>query len=506
MRWAWFGCLVLLCGHSASAAEVQVYTSTRAISAVAVATDGSLWAATRGGVIHRTPDGSWRKFTVVAGLPSNEALGIALDGDTIVAAFPEASTRWENGAWSAEQPKPIILSQSKDGRLPTTTWQGKHCAATLTELTIGDGAAQRSFALPVSTGSHISALLPRGDKLWAAMFGDGVWEFDGKGWSLLDIGLPPQAREITCMADDGRNLWLGTRREGVWQFDGKSWVQHLQPDEPYDHNIQSIFQYHGNIYFSTLEEGLVARTAKGWVRYSDDVLSSNSPRQMVEFGGRLYVRHGSGKLDRFDGSAWTRNVFPNLPRKQASALATDGKRLYVAQWGGWSEFDGTAWRHNLKNPELQGYPITALLPAGGKLWIGTQGRGLAEVNTATNELKWHDERAGLPDDWIKVITQIDNTLLAGTFVGGLASWDGSKWTTPKEFSGTEITAIEPDTKGGAIIATRSGLYLRSADGVITPLIWGARGVCVSETQSICPTNKGLWVGTRTGIYFQPASE
>ena len=188
-----------------------------------------------------------------------------------------------------------------------------------------------------------------------------------------------------------------------------------------------------------------------------------------------------------------------LPRKQASALATDGDRLYIAQWGGWSEWDGANWTHRLSLPTLQGVPITTLLPDLERktLWVGTQGRGLAEIDLPTGELRrWHNEQNNLPDDWITEIARAENRLLVGTFVGGLASLrDGAAtWEITPDAAGENITGIAA-LKGAVYAATRHGV--RADASPVPPLVADSS----VEAQCLCATPTGLWVGTRTGIYF-----
>ncbi len=492
------GYLLLICSFT-QAKATEIYTSTRQITALASASDGSLWAATKGGVLQRKPDGTWCKFTRMDGLPSNEIIGVTVDSYIVTAVSPEATARFINGQWCVDTTPPKQISKGENTQTASTIWDGRECLATLTELRIKEKDKWKVVALPPGRGSHISALLPRGDHLWAAMFGDGIWDYNGKSWSRADVGLPRAAREITCMVDAGSSIWLGTRREGLWQYIDKHWTQELMPDEPYDHNSQSMTTYKGDLYISTLEDGLVVKTAKGWIRYSDAAISSNAPRQMVVCGNCLYVRHGNGKVDRFDGRTWFRDVCANLPRKQASTIASDCSRLYVAQWGGWSEFDGKSWKHNLKFPELQGYAITALMPGKDRLWIGTQGRGLSELDTNTGKLTWYDESNGMPDDWIKVIAQSGN-LHVGTFVGGLATWNGTKRSTTKGLSGMEITALVPDSSGkGIFIGTRNGLFHMQDNADIIPI----SSFIGCEIQALQLTDGELWIGTRTGIYMMP---
>lgn len=221
---------------------------------------------------------------------------------------------------------------------------------------------------------------------------------------------------------------------------------------------------------------------------------------MVTFGNSLYLRHGNGKVDRFANGSWERNACSQLPRREVSALAADERCLYVAQWGGWSEFDGQTWTHHLDLPDLQGLPVTALCPQNDTLWIGTQGRGLAEYSHSSHTLRWHDERKGLADDWITTLACINNKIYAGTFVGGLAEWNGVAWTSPKELQGENVTALEPDASGGLFIATRHDVWHQTRDNGLRRLQSNSPGLC-AEAQALCYVPGGLWIGTRAGLVF-----
>ena len=471
------------------AALDTVYTSTRNVSGIAVASDGCVWVSTRGGILRRDPNGAWRKFARADGLPSTEVLSITTEGEAIRATSPTASARWDGTSWQVEQTS-AVGAKNETARC---IWRGVEYVATPVALTVRGQGKDRPVPLPKSRGSHISALLARGGKLWAALYGDGLWTFDGKRWDRPKIDVPKAAREITALGQQGKTLWVGTRRDGMWEFDGRKWHQHLQPDEPYDHDCQAVALYRGKLYASSLEDGLLVLNHSGWSRIVEPDISSNSPRGIIQFQGRLYLRHANGKVDRFDGSKWERGVFAGLPRKGVSVLAADAQRLYVGLWGGWCEFDGRSWTHHLKHPELQGAVLTALLPDGDRLWIGTQGRGLIEFDRTTGVLTVHDERRGLSDDWIRCLALVGSSLYAGTYCGGLAFWDGSAWKTEGDIERIEVSALCPDGSGGLFIGTRHGLWRRTVDGtlaMIRPAL---------EVQALCTTDAGLWIGCRTEI-------
>lgn len=493
----------------ASPGRDAVFTSTREVTCLCVAADGSVWVGTKGGVLRCGPDGAWRKFTRADGLPSHEIRSIRADemGD-VTALTPRGSAVWSAGHWSVADGHQLAADSAAQQRVsaiqyPSAIWRGLPVEATPLGLRLGSGPKTRQVPLPPSTATHISAVLPHGDVLWVALFGDGVWSFDGTGWHRLDLGLPPAARQITALIEDAHThvLWAGTRRAGVWERREGKWSQHLQSDEPYSHNVQAVRVFRDMLVVTTLEDGVVVRTASGWRHYGADELSSNLPRQMVEFHGALYVRYSSEKVDRFDGARWQRDVFPALPRRQIISMAADADRLYLGQWGGWSEFDGQHWKHYLTLRQLQILPLMTLYPDGDRLWIGTENRGLAEFQHSTGSLHWHDERQGLPDDWVTCLARCGGTLYAGTFVGGLAWQEGpQRWTVRPELRGQNVTALAPDAQAGLFIATRYGVWYREPAGAWSSLN-GTVKLLDPEAQALCPTADGAWIGTRTGLFF-----
>jgi ligand-binding sensor domain-containing protein len=530
--------LLACCNASALTPEVEsVYTSTRYVTGIAVAPDNSLWVSTRGGILRRSPEGLWRKFTRQDGLPAHEVLSVRLEGDgTCLAVFPETEARWQNERWEIKK-IPSASEEEGNERKVTwaaeTIWRGERYIATPDGLhvekgrgqtdvppllgshptlhapsqgegkgEVGEGPGVRSIPLPPSRGTHISALLPRGDRLWVALFGDGLWTFDGKEWRIANVGLPAGARDITALAGNATTLFVGTRRAGLWEYDGKTWRQHLQPEEPAEHNAQAIAAYGENLFVSTLEDGLMVRTASGWQHLTAPELSSALPRQMVTFQGQLYLRHSTGKVDRFDGQRWERDIFAGFPRADVATLAADQNRLVFAQWGGWSEGDGKTWNHYLDIPDLQGRTPTCLLPDGDTLWVGVQGRGLLEFHRPTGKLRWHDERKGLPDDWVTCLARVGSTLYAGTYIGGLARYDGARWTDFPALRGDNVTALAPDADGGMYVATRRRVHFLDKKGEIrapdvkSPLL-------DTEAQALCLMDGGLWIGSRTGLAFLP---
>lgn len=426
------------------------YRSTREIERLQSAPDGAITAQTSGGN-WRLKDGKWSETG---------------------SALPDVAAVW---------------------------WRGQSVTANFDGLRVGD----KTVAMPASSGTHISAILARPNAVLAAIFGDDIWQWNGKAWARAGFNVPAAAREITALAQaaDG-TIWLGTRRAGVWSLRGKTWTQHLQSGEPFAHNVQNLCGFRGALWASTLEDGLIVRDANGWKHIGKPEISSNAPRQLVVFRDKLYVRHSDEKVDCFDGTTWTRNVFDKLPRKQIISLAADGDHLYLGQWGGWSAWDGAKFSHFLKLPALQIVPLVQIVPdpKTGDLWLATENRGLFSWDARAQKLRHFDERDGLPDDWITGVTRGGNRVYAGTFQGGVAWRDDGETRWHSSIWKANISALASDDSK-VWVATRRSLFCADNDGELKAC--DARlAPDQREVQALWPAENGLWIGTRGGLLFR----
>ena len=446
-----------------------------------------LLAATSGGVLW-IQNGAVSKYTRRDGLPANEAFDVGVENEHYVARFATSRALWD------ETKIEVSSAPAWKNQAPAAVWKNHKVVASLDGLEIG----KQKFALPQqASGTHISALLARGNVLLVAVFGDGLWRFDGKIWTR-GPQVPDEAREILSLAGDGKNLFVGTRRNGIFERAGESWKSLQSDDEPFNHNVQNLAEFDGVLWASTLDDGLIARTGKGWRHVSPPQISSSAPRQMLSWRDKLYVRHGNGIVDAFDGASWEKNALKTLPRRGVYAMAGDDKRLLAAGWGGWSEWDGQNWTPHYDLPELKGVPIMNMATQGDDIWIGTQSRGIAKWTRATNELKFFDERDGLNDDWITALYVQGARVWAGTFVGGLYVFENDKWRAFDETKGENVTAIVPDKSGGVWATTRRGLFRARGDN--------AEKVSESwlddEQQALCADENGLWIGARTSLDYR----
>lgn len=476
-------CFLVALGPGASADALQIFTSTREVRSLQIAPGGTLWAATTGGILRFDKRHNyWTKFTRREGLPSHEwRRALLLKNNPAFVAMDGTAVQYRGGRWRR-------LSRVREPRY--LLWRGQKVTSTLDGISLGN----RAVAAPAG-GALVTAILPRGSVLLVALFGDGLWRYDGIMWTRAFPDLPSNARQITALAGDAKTLWLGTRREGIFRWQSGRWQQFQQADEPYFHNVQNAAFFEGATWFSTLEDGLVVREKNTWKHFAPPQISSNAPRHLIVFKGALYVRHGDGIVDRFQRGAWTKNLFSGLPRRPY-ALAADDKYLYTAAWGGWSQWDGAAWQHHFDVPQLQGVPLMGLLPDGESLWIATQSLGAGQWQPDKKQVQWLDERHGLPDDWVTTLARFSSGIFAGTFVGGLARVDknGVASHAFSQLRGDNVTALEANEEF-LYAGTRRGLWRLDRSGEISK----STVPLDSEIQALCWTPQGLWIGTRTSV-------
>lgn len=93
--------------------------------------------------------------------------------------------------------------------------------------------------------------------------------------------------------------------------------------------------------------------------------------------------------------------------------------------------------------------VTALAALGGKLFVGTAGQGIAEVELSSGNMVRHTVAKGLPSDSITSLAFFQGRLYAGTSAG-IASLDGEQWSALTTAGGLPmrnvVLAASPDGK------------------------------------------------------------
>lgn len=341
------------------------------VSSLTVDDDGRVWAvveshagtAAEGGVA-RFVDGRWTIDRGGEDLPGTPT-SLAVDGDGAVwAASPGGVARFDDGQW---------ISWRADGALP---------------------------------GGGVSSLSVGADGVWAATH-DGVARFADGQWTSWTTGAELVGDWIVTLATAG---------------DGRVWAVAAagrpQPDGPI-----------GNATLLRLDRG--GWTAVAEVPY-DDVrsLAVDGDGILWALTGRQVAPHRwrSG-LARFDGQGWTAvSGEGGLPHEEVQAMTVGGEgAVWAATPGGVARFADGTWTRYVTGAGPPGERVAAVAVADdGTLWAGGR-TGVSRL--ADGEWTSWSGADGLADDQVHGLTIGDDGTVWAATASGVSRFDGDQWTS-----------------------------------------------------------------------------
>ncbi|MCO5297823.1 MAG: hypothetical protein M9921_13305 [Fimbriimonadaceae bacterium] len=480
--------VLLLLGPSAS----TFWGDYRTVTALAFDAKGTLWAATRGGLVAYDLQGGAKAFGWNGLLEGRGPEDVWIRDGIPFASTGASVGSWEDGHWvdhpelTPRRPTPIA-AEAPGFRVPDRpVWP--------------ESAGFPFVPPPGTTGTHVSAVAGDARLLIAAWYGDGLWVLENESWRRLAGGSRPEFAAVRSLAWHGNDLALATFDGDVWIRAKGKWKHRAPPPGP-GGSVYGLTTFDGRLFASTFEEGLAVLTGGRWAHAVPPSMTGRHPRELVEFQGKLYVRQSTGEVDRFDRKAWTRNVFPWLLRGSSTCLGDGEGRLLVGQFGGWSEFDGQRWSHFLDVEALQGQVVTALASDRGMVWVGTQQSGVVAVDRKTKSAMTLDLRSGLGDDWVRRILADTRGLVVGLFLSGAYVWQGTGFARLTSNLEGEATGLARNPSTGTLyVGSRDGLW-RVEHGVGT--LVELPETTAMEVQALHATPLGLWVGMPSGLGYLP---
>lgn len=211
----------------------------------------------------------------------------------------------------------------------------------------------------------------------------------------------------------------------------------------------------------------------------------------------------AGILDGLDEYTGTRQGQASRP------LAFTGQRprLCVTLSGGlWRALQGSTARTLWREQGFAFQTITALLSAGGELWVGTASSG---VYARTTSGTWENRSTGLGATGqtppIIALAGGDQGVLVATS-GGAARWDPTvgAWSAVTTLTGKQpLTLAVSEADGGAVTwwagTSRLGLWT-SSDGAVFAPAENAAALIGVELCALAVVEGTLVVGTAQGVY------
>jgi ligand-binding sensor domain-containing protein/signal transduction histidine kinase len=485
------------------------------VSALAASRDGSLWMGTRSGLTHYR-NGVFHTDTVATGLVADDitALHESADGSLWIGTLQGLNRLYQGRfrVYTRNDGLPdnrvTAIAEGRDGSLWVGTKGGlaRFDAGRFRAYTHADG-------LP---DNFVTALGASEDgALWVGTLGGALMRWD-KGvfsvWSARDG--PTTGRISSLLEDRDGNLWISYNRSGIGRLTHGTFSWYRRRDGLPRDNARTLFEdREGNLWISLYEVGALELTDGKFSPFgTPEGLSSNlvadvlGARDGSIWAGTLrdgVNRLKNGRVERYS----IRNGLPNdIPR--AFAEGSDGS-IWIGEEKGWLSRLRNGHVAAFLDQVSKDYAIYAILEDHqGKLWIGTNGAGVARFHDGRFE---HLSAAtGLPQDSVVAMTEDrDGTLWIGTDGAGVQRLRDGKFTCYAKKDGLLsdfVTSIQADQDGAVWIGTASGGLNRLKDGRITSYA-NPQGLFTTTVGAVVDDGLGnLWMSSNKGVFYVPKQE
>lgn len=289
--------------------------------------------------------------------------------------------------------------------------------------------------------------------LWVSA-GARLYRIIGDGPPVERVVLPVGVRPSVLLETADGALWLGTSADGILRYDGQS----VEKVDSSHRNIVTLFEdREGNIWAGTLGGGLNRLRPRAMELIG---AQSGLPFESVvsvcpDAEGLFWVVGENGQLARGDRSRWT-----IMPAGGGSAACVAADRM-------------------------------------GKVWVGTRGFGLREIDRASGEVRVWGQRDGLPSDSVRAVLVATDGSVWFTTNGAVSLCrirDGRLQTYVVPDAVRNIRALVQDAAGVIWIGSSDGRILKVAGDVLVTEPALAQAGSTSVRCLHATPDGSLWIG------------
>ncbi|HZV13572.1 MAG TPA: T9SS type A sorting domain-containing protein, partial [Candidatus Kapabacteria bacterium] len=313
-------------------------------------------------------------------------------------------------------------------------------------------------------GKHITAFAASGTNIFAAAFG-GIFRTTNAGaqWMETDSGITNL--NVTSLTVSGTNIYAGTIGGGVFHStnDGASW----QAIGLNGVDVRSLAILNNALYAGTNSDGVDRTTDDGvtWSQFG----GTRSFDSLIIYvlavrDTTIYAGTSGGLFNATENSpSWT-NIYANFPKIAVYSLFIDGTMLYAGTGSALYVYQLPADRW-FSNDHLQGIVDAIYVFNTTNVFIGLSGVAPYGIYFSTDEgSTFTPLDSGLFDTDVRALHASGDTILAGTFSGGVfrSTNNGVLWST----SGTaEAFVYSVATSSANILAgTDKGIFVSTDNG------------------------------------------
>jgi diguanylate cyclase (GGDEF)-like protein len=426
---------------------------------------GSLWFATRGGLLRRGDDGAVQRFRVADGLPGDQVTSLVKGR--------------EGEIW--------IGTRSGVGRYHRGAFEVMPYAV--------KGAPLAVSAMGIS---------PEG-VLWVGT-DDGLFRIENEVAVPKLRGGAKVGRGVSSVLAERGQVWVGTKGKGLHRYSKGHWKTFSAESGLGDDRVQDVYRdRQGALWISTAYAGLVRYFEGAFTRITvEEGLETNSVECVMEDReGSLWVGTGSGGLNRLrDGRFTTLTRRDGLVDDVVWAVfqSRDGAMWVGTEQGVTRHLHGRTRLYSEETGLSDNFINSFAEDSQGRVWVGTDrgvniiGSDVERVLTRADGLPGNDVRSMVPDP--------AGGMWLGIMRGGLAHFHQGRirrWGVEQGLASSEVRSLFRDGEGGIWVGTNAGLsYLR--DGKITS--YGEKeGFSNSRVFAMHAGAGGaMWFGTDRGLY------
>ena len=369
-----------------------------------------------------------------------------------------------------------------------------------------NGFAVRRFSQALGTsGPGAYGVLVDGEIIWYGC-GEELCRMDRDRTTVFgrDSGLPDRVWLVIQKDRDG-NLWVRAKNAGVFVLPAGQ-TTFRRPDAPIPGSEMGLVatDAEGRILIPS-PDGLLIREKTGWQKIDRSVglrgvvYSAFEDRQhslWIGLAGRgLAEWRGYREWESYSPASGLASdiVYEILPRSDGSLWVATEAGLFR---GKRRQF-GIAWK---KVAGMVGFPVHSLQIAPvGDLWVGTETRGVARIDTRTGSVQWFGQEQGLSGRAAYTLRfDREQRLWAATEVGlFMAIAPYRRFSRINELPSTRFWAIAEGTDGTIWAGGAGGLFGYSAGRWRN---WTrADGLSNQEVLSLGAGIDGtMWIGYRYG--------
>jgi ligand-binding sensor domain-containing protein len=398
--------------------------------------------------------GRWSHFTTVDGLLSNRIVGVAVAGQNLYVATdfgltvaPVASLSAENTRFLTLLTLPSLSSLALTADSVVLSKDNGETFGFRTDREIP--AARQVTPIAWSRAGNLAGtrLLSLDNNLWL-LSEEGLYRADASHGKFVAWGQPDRNRTLTSnlvsalTIDSQARVWAGNFRRGIDVLSPQG-TQLAHVESETNREINSLIEDRAsNTILAASSAGLLRfdsnlRTTEQWS--TKDGLLSNAVLQVAHWdadgeNARLLAFATSKGLSLgVRGKLRGLTTVQGLPSNSLYAVLVQGRKTYVGTLGGLAVVEDGRVSRVFKdtNSKLTTNWVTALCAIGPRIFVGTYGGGLFELNSS-GELRSFATEVGRVVVNPNAMWSDESRLFVGTLDGALVFEPSSQqWTKVK---------------------------------------------------------------------------